>query len=427
MRTAELSLVSNTTVSNRSIFNRLLRQTRLARFIFSCSFIALFVGFVFALGTRNLQAQSWKKGFFIGVSPILSGFEITTTTVTNTNYTDISTFDGVFTAEASDDPSLHGGLILAGGTTYSQADAISICESATVNSAYTDPYAGKGVTYEIDYFIPVIESSADDNSWYSPVSDVDTGYNSSEYNTDLCQRYFNFEEVTYDSDPSYATTTLVTVSRGTFSATELSNLSNRFLSPPSSRTETQEIQKTEDGVGLQLGYNLRDESDRISFHYYSWKKGENKVAAQLVFYDYLFPFGLSLGLGYGSYSLDTAMGKASQSGGGFNLALQLPLSKNISLKASFLKLGANLSVENSSSFTQSSVLATRTDSVVFGFGFFSQNGDEVYFTYQIYDLDDPRVEVSKTQTVSASGTAIEHKTIEIKSIDSLSINLEYKF
>ena len=124
---------------------------------------------------------------------------------------------------------------------------------------------------------------------------------------------------------------------------------DRQLITPSSSTTPGTTEKTEEkmsGTGIAFGYNL--EKWGVSFSHYNLGAGDNKLQSQVLLADYFLPYGFSVGAGFASMKLDTAIGQISKTAPAIHLGLSSSIWENLRLEAGYLLLNAEMVIEQKS-------------------------------------------------------------------------------
>ena len=119
------------------------------------------------------------------------------------------------------------------------------------------------------------------------------------------------------------------------------------LSSTSAPGTAEKTEETMGGTGIAFGYNL--EKWGVSFSHYNLGAGDNKLQSQVLLADYFLPYGFSVGVGFASMKLDTAIGQISKTAPAIHLGLY-PVSssiwENLRLEAlGYLLLNAEMVIE----------------------------------------------------------------------------------
>ncbi len=260
-------------------------------------------------GVNNLQAQEARQqGWSIGVSPFYLGAKIKTTTenTTLTEYIRKTSITTTFSASTTDNVSSGEtagaeGLANGGALSYSSNyDAIAI--AAVVDICEDGSYsAGDYTNYQFD-------------ATSNPASSTAT--------TDEAACFNHFQGIVASFSEFLAGTVVD-------SSTTSISISNENTSLA--------------GNGLQLGYDF--EKFRVSFSLHQWSAGDNKLDSQIVLVDWHLPYGLYAGAGLAQAKLETNGGSDSKIAPAVHLGYKRNFSKNFSIEAGLLWVGAKLSVK----------------------------------------------------------------------------------
>ncbi len=266
-------------------------------------------------GVNNLQAQEARQqGWSIGVSPFYLGAKIKTTTE-NTTLTEIVT-TGTRTLDSTSidfSASIPKNVSLVDATPGVEAILTSahIGFSATydtlvinnvVNVCTDGSYSGVGTYFALQF---------DANSNAVPPATATT-------DETLCFKHFQ---------------------RLANSFSDLTGTSVDSALSPSSSNENTSLA----GNGLQLGYDF--EKFRLSLSLHQWSAGDNKLDSQIVLVDWHLPYGLYAGAGLAQAKLETNGGSDSKIAPAVHLGYKRNFSKNFSIEAGLLWVGAKLSVK----------------------------------------------------------------------------------
>ncbi len=367
-------------------------------------------------GVNNLQAQEARQqGWSIGVSPFYLGAKIKSTTE-NTTLTEVVT-TGTRTFVTADIE-----------FTASTTDAVEryLNTSASVVSLLADNEIA------ISAVVDICKDGTYDGAGYYNARQFDANSNAdatAETNTkaDACFKHFQGLA-------------------NSFSDLTGTNV-NSFLSPPSVSSENTSLS----GNGLQLGYDF--EKFRLSLSLHQWSAGDNKLDSQIVLVDWHLPYGLYAGAGLAQAKLETSIGSDSKIAPAVHLGYKRNFSKNFSIEAGLLWVGAKLSIKQSAAApvaTRTSVALPATPSpitsprVLVGGDLTGQiNNDSIYFSdnrENIYNRniiakEDKRILVERIVTPIYTGgqsktttrTVPTKTTIEVEAPASLFIRFVYLF
>ncbi len=382
--------------------------------------------FLLFAGVNNLQAQEARQqGWSIGVSPFYLGAKIKTTTenttlteiVTETTRTLTSTraFSASTTDNVPSDTTAGAELLNTSGKLIYSSNHDKTAIKAVEDICDDGSYNGMG-TYLARQFD--VNSIADATA-------------TSNIRTDACDEYFQVIEASFDESLT-GTTVNSSLSRSVSSE-------NTSLS----------------GNGLQLGYDF--EKFRLSFSLHQWSAGDNKLDSQIVLVDWHLPYGLYAGAGLAQAKLETVLGSDSKIAPAVHFGYKRNFSKNFSMEAGLLWVGAKLSVKQSAAapeptrtslavaIPEERVLETITSSILVG-GLI-QNGvlDEIYFfdhriattNFPVATRTDRRILVKGTVTPTYQYRANTNTyntqpvptktTIEVEAPASLFIRFVYLF
>ena len=180
-------------------------------------------------------------------------------------------------------------------------------------------------------------------------------------------------------------------------------------------------EKTEEkmgGTGIAFGYNL--EKWGVSFSHYNLGAGDNKLQSQVLLADYFLPYGFSVGVGFASMKLDTAIGQISKTAPAIHLGLfSSSIWENLRLEAGYLLLNAEMVIEQKSSPQTTEI--NQEDFAVIGVSEYTGN------FFLKYPAAERRFMVSQTQTGSRTvGTEVT-TTIRVPAPASVYLRLTYRF
>ncbi len=382
-------------------------------------FASLFVG------KGMLQAQDRQQGWFVGVSPFVSGFEITTETSnirTTTTKEEVSANIEITAVSNS----------YAGATFDTSLSGIAFISNTVSLQTWTStPNGLSGASQDegIEDAKTICKLGSEDESINTIYSlDVTRGKLSTFTNSyltslglernNLCKDMFT--ELGFGSIGDIVTTS----TRDVDDAPTIS-------SPNFSRTDSL------GGYGILFGYNL--EKWGVSLQYYALTEGNNRLNSVIAVANYFLPYGFSVGAGLANLALDTDLGSTSKTAPAVQFGYAYSITKNLFLEAGALWTGSSLSVEKNvvvSTTTPTYKIvydeATNTDtkrenSLVLGLNpnnRLDANGSP-----------DNRIEVTRTQTktetrrgnVRSTTTNTEHRAIKVKSTNAIYIRFVLRF
>ena len=174
------------------------------------------------------------------------------------------------------------------------------------------------------------------------------------------------------------------------------------------------------GTGIAFGYNL--EKWGLSFSHYNLGAGDNKLQSQVLLADYFLPYGFSVGVGFASMKLDTAIGQISKTAPAIHLGLfSSSIWKNLRLEAGYLLLNAEMVIEQK--LNPQSTAINQEDYVVIGL----IEQSTVSFLNKSTNLGDRRAMVRQTQTGSRTvGTEVS-TTIRVPAPAAVYLRFIYRF
>ena len=197
------------------------------------------------------------------------------------------------------------------------------------------------------------------------------------------------------------------------------------LITPSSPTSSapgpaEKTEETMGGTGIAFGYNL--EKWGLSFSHYNLGAGDNKLQSQVLLADYFLPYGFSVGVGFASMKLDTAIGQISKTAPAIHLGLfSSSIWKNLRLEAGYLLLNAEMVIEQK--LNPQSTAINQEDYVVIGL----IEQSTVSFLNKSTNLGDRRAMVRQTQTGSRTvGTEVS-TTIRVPAPAAVYLRFIYRF
>ncbi len=270
-------------------------------------------------GVNNLQAQEARQqGWSIGVSPFYLGAKIKTTTENTTLTEEVTTRTRTFVT----------------------AD---IEFTASTTSTFTSMDATTGAEVVLSDLSIGSYSSNHDATAIKAVLDIcdDGSYN----DTDKVGRYRAYHFDANDNAIPLATDN--TDDAACFKhfqglASSFSDLTGTSVEFDLSRSVSSENTSLA-GNGLQLGYDF--EKFRVSLSLHQWSAGDNKLDSQIVLVDWHLPYGLYAGAGLAQAKLETVLGSASKIAPAVHFGYKRNFSKNFSIEAGLLWVGAKLSVK----------------------------------------------------------------------------------
>ncbi len=386
-------------------------------------FASLFVG----VGSLKAQEgkQARQQGWFVGVSPFVSGFEITTETSnirTTTTKMEVSANIEITAVSNS-----YAGAIF--DTTLDAARAISngvyLVTWETLPNGRSEASQDEGIEAAIDI---CKQGSADISGTNILSLDATRGtvsQFSDNYLTDLSLERNNlcknrFTELDFGSIGDIVTTSTRNVADAP---------TPTIPSPNFSRTDSL------GGYGILFGYNL--EKWGVSLQYYALTEGNNRLNSVIAVANYFLPYGFSVGAGLANLTLDTDLGSASKTAPAVQLGYDYSITKNLSVQAGALWSGSSLSVGNNLSSTtetyeivsdEATFMDEKNDSLVLGI----RKPNNLI----VNDIEpDNRIEVTRTQTITetrranvrSTTTNTENRVIKVKSTNAIYIRFVLRF
>ncbi len=383
----------------------------------------------FYAGVGSLKAQEGKQarqlGWFVGVSPFVSGFEITTETsnirrtttkmevsadleitavsnsytgaIFDTTLDGISNFQNYIPVEGQENwtstPNGRGEALQNEGITAAK----TACEQSVGE--------GGAVTFLS------LDATRGTLSSFNGISTVERN--------NLCKN--RFTELDFGSIGDILDSTSTKPVAGSTSS-----------SPNISRTDSL------GGYGILFGYNL--EKWGVSLQYYALTEGNNRLNSVIAVANYFLPYGFSVGAGLANLTLDTDLGSASKTAPAVQFGYDYSITKNLSVQAGALWSGSSLSVEKNvvvstptPTYEIVSDEATNTDtkredSLVVGI-----NNPDSRLTGD--NQPDNRIEVTRTQTITetrranvrSTTTNTENRVIKVKSTNAIYIRFVLRF
>ncbi len=376
-------------------------------------------------GVNNLQAQEARQqGWSIGVSPFYLGAKIKTTTE-NTTLTEIVT--------------TRTKTLTSTGPTFSTSTTdTNVSSGATAGAeAFVDFGDSRhGPDYDtiaIDSVEDICKDGRYDGAgtYRSPQFDVASNADATASNGEE-EDCFNHFQLLRELVASFSPSIIGTVVDSSSTYVSVSN-ENTSLA----------------GNGLQLGYDF--EKFRVSFSLHQWSAGDDKLNSQIVIVDYFLPYGLYAGAGLAQAKLETPLGSDSKIAPAIHFGYKRNFSKNFSIEAGLLWLGAKFSVKqtNAAQVPRTSVAPMATpgsetvsvlvggfisspNSALIGIGFLDDRNDE----NDIFSNEDRRILVKgttptygpvQTDTDTYNETVPTKTTIEVEAPASLFIRFVYLF
>ena len=297
----------------------------------------------------NLQAQDAedprKKGFFVGIAPYTMGVTLEkevkvaefNSTVIDVEY-DATFGPGLLESERTKDdhrfaPFAFIELCKGGYTPSVTTQAFSSTGDAVIETEFTEKPEFR---LEIQQFIVGGEGIDFDNF---PAEDGDISYATESdriFNAARCKAHFDRQLITPSSPTSSA---------------------------PGTAEKTEEQMS---GTGIAFGYNL--EKWGLSFSHYNLGAGDNKLQSQVLLADYFLPYGFSVGVGFASMKLDTAIGQISKTAPAIHLGLfSSSIWENLRLEAGYLLLNAEMVIEQQSNSPQTTAINQEDFAVIGAF------------------------------------------------------------
>ncbi len=285
-------------------------------------------------GVNNLQAQEARQqGWSIGVSPFYLGAKIKTTTENTTLTEVVTTRTRTVTADIEFSGNTTSTFASVDATTGAEGITLAVHTLRTTRS-YSSNYDATAIKAVLDicddgsyndedrmgtYFTSVVQFDATSNA-VPPATDTDDA---------ACYDYF----------------------QGI--AASFSDLTGTVVDSALSRSVSSENTSLA-GNGLQLGYDF--EKFRVSLSLHQWSAGDNKLDSQIVLVDWHLPYGLYAGAGLAQAKLETNGGSDSKIAPAVHFGYKRNFSKNFSIEAGLLWVGAKLSVKQ----TNAAPVPTRT-------------------------------------------------------------------
>ncbi len=372
--------------------------------------------FLLFAGVNNLQAQEARQqGWSIGVSPFYLGAKIKTTTENTTLREVVTTGERTldstsidFSASIPNNVSLDAtpgaegfddGIRRSYSSNY---DATAI--TAVVDICEDGSYSGAGT-----YFARNFDATS------NPVSSTVNG------NKNACFNYFQGLAASFSS-----------------------SITGTFVDSSSTSVSVSNENTSLAGNGLQLGYDF--EKFRVSFSLHQWSAGDDKMNSQIVLVDWHLPYGLYAGAGLAQAKLETPLGSDSKIAPAVHFGYKRNFSKNFSIEAGLLWVGAKLSVKQSAAAPVPTTSSAEplpppiTDSALVGGGINTPTGT-LGLLYFLDDRknnfgssnEDRRILVKRTVTPNYTGgqetsrTVPTKTTIEVEAPAALFIRFVYLF
>ncbi len=379
------------------------------------------------VGVGSLKAQEVKQarqlGWFVGVSPFVSGFEITTETSNIRRTTTKKEVSADIVTGASNN--------YAGAIFDTTLDGISLFQNGIKNmsvwSGHPNNLSEASRDEGINVVIDICKQGGVGSETRLFSLDATRG-TQNEFQS-------NFFELINQERGNFCRNTFSELDSGSIGDTDTT--STRFVadaptisSPNFSRTDSL------GGYGILFGYNL--EKWGVSLQYYALTEGNNRLNSVIAVANYFLPYGFSVGAGLANLTLDTDLGSASKTAPAVQLGYDYSITKNLSVQAGALWSGSSLSVEKnvvvSTTPTYEIVLdeATISDekenSLVVGI----TTPDNYLFGN---NSPDNRIKVTRTQTITgirranvrSTTTNTEHRVIKVKSTNAIYIRFVLRF
>ncbi len=377
----------------------------------------------FYAGVGSLKAQEGKQarqlGWFVGVSPFVSGFEITTETsnIRETTTKEEVSADIEITAVSNS----YAGAIFDVSLDNVSVYRIRVLNGEPINqndSRNTGPN-DRDATQRTEAITAAIDGCKDDISFSIFSVDATRGtYTTISRNPGVCKKEFDKLDFGRIGDVRAISP------RDVDDAPTIS-------SPNFSRTDSL------GGYGILFGYNL--EKWGVSLQYYALTEGNNRLNSVIAVANYFLPYGFSVGAGLANLALDTDLGSTSKTAPAVQFGYAYSITKNLSVQAGALWSGSSLSVEKNvvvSTTTPTYEIVsdeaantdTKKNSLVVGISNPDNfiNGDNV---------GDNRIEVTRTQTITetrrgnvrSTTTNTEHRAIKVKSTNAIYIRFVLRF
>ena len=177
------------------------------------------------------------------------------------------------------------------------------------------------------------------------------------------------------------------------------------------------------GTGIAFGYNL--EKWGLSFSHYNLGAGDNKLQSQVLLADYFLPYGFSVGVGFASMKLDTAIGQISKTAPAIHLGLfSSSIWENLRLEAGYLLLNTELVVQQKQlSNPPQSTAINQEDYVVIGL----YEEHDKFPLLKSTNLGDRRIMVRQTQTGSRTVGTEGTTTIRVPAPAAVYLRFIYRF
>ena len=186
---------------------------------------------------------------------------------------------------------------------------------------------------------------------------------------------------------------------------------------------TEKTEETMGGTGIAFGYNL--EKWGLSFSHYNLGAGDNKLQSQVLLADYFLPYGFSVGAGFASMKLDTAIGQISKTAPAIHLGLfSSSIWENLRLEAGYLLLNAELVVQQKQLSNFQTTAINQEDYVVIGL---IEQSTVSLLNKSTNNLGDRRAMVRQTQTGSRTVGTESTIKIRVPAPASVYLRLTYSF
>ena len=405
----KMNIKHNSTIENRTekTYSRLKFGRRASCFL-ALGFLAL--GFLttgfFAL---NLQAQDAedprKKGFFVGIAPYTMG---------------VTLEKEVKIAEVND--------VVIDSVEYDATFGPDLPETFKIQNDYVASLIAVVELCQGNYTLletPTLELPGATGDVVVPITEDLQGFEErlrGQVGLLNIQQFIAGGDIGFDNFPaedgdiSYATEAQRIANAPLCKAHfDSQRLSSTRVPGPAEKTE-----ETMGGTGIAFGYNL--EKWGLSFSHYNLGAGDNKLQSQVLLADYFLPYGFSVGAGFASMKLDTAIGQISKTAPAIHLGLfSSSIWENLRLEAGYLLLNAEMVIEQQSNSPQSTAI-NQEDYVVIG----------LYEEHDKFPLlkstgGDRRLMVRQTQTGSRTVGTESSTTIRVPAPAAVYLRLTYRF
>ena len=409
----KMNIKHNSTIENRATektYSRLKFGRRASCFL-ALGFLAL--GFLttgfFAL---NLQAQDAedprKKGFFVGIAPYTMG---------------VTLEKEVKIAEVND--------VVIDSVEYDATYGPGLPETFKIQNDYVASLIAVVELCKGNYTLletPTLELPGDTGDAVIPITEDVEGFEErlrGQIGLLNIQQFVAGGDIDFDNYPaengdvSYATE----AQRIANAARCKAHFDSQRLSSTRAPGTAEKTEEQMSGTGIAFGYNL--EKWGLSFSHYNLGAGDNKLQSQVLLADYFLPYGFSVGVGFASMKLDTAIGQISKTAPAIHLGLfSSSIWENLRLEAGYLLLNTELVVQQKQlSNPPQTTAINQEDYVVIGL----YEEHDKFPLLKSTNLGDRRIMVRQTQTGSRTvGTEVS-TTIRVPAPAAVYLRFIYRF